>query len=246
MSVFALGQLAIISDLLLERMPEEYRPPASLLDRAQLFSEHREQKAEIGFASVAWLSAVALCIWHIFRHLRQTYWRCPEVLFFPDKSGTHVRHICLLLRAARRKVWVAMFALTDDVLAGELLSAFHRGVDVKVIVDDEQCGMLGADAPKLLEAGVPVLIDSSPARMHHKIAILDECVLTGSFNWTKQASMTNWENLCILRDPAVVTAYANEFKALWREFATRSQEMPASSPTPTRRKRDATPSKRRS
>eukprot|EP00439_Symbiodinium_sp_Y106_P058139 s720_g8.t1 len=235
MSVFALGQLAIISDLLLERMPEEYRPPASLLDRAQLFSEHREQKAEIGFASVAWLSAVALCIWHIFRHLRQTYWRCPEVLFFPDKSGTHVRHICLLLRAARRKVWVAMFALTDDVLAGELLSAFHRGVDVKVIVDDEQCGMLGADAPKLLEAGVPVLIDSSPARMHHKIAILDECVLTGSFNWTKQASMTNWENLCILRDPAVVTAYANEFKALWREFATRLGARRPARPSPVAR-----------
>ncbi|CAE7847806.1 unnamed protein product [Symbiodinium necroappetens] len=228
-SVFALGR-TIISESLLERLPEEFRPFfASLRDKAQLFFND-EHRAEIGFASAAWLSAVVLFIWHILHHLRQRYWRCPEVLFFPDKSGTHVRHICLLLRAARRKVWVAMFALTDDVLAGELLSAFRRGVDVKVIVDDEQCGMLGADAPKLLEAGVPVLIDSSPARMHHKIAIVDECVLTGSFNWTKQASTTNWENLCILRDPAVVAAFANEFQALWREFATRSQEMPGRPP----------------
>ena len=140
---------------------------------------------------------------------------------------------------------MAMFALTDDLLSDELLAAFKRGVDVKVIVDDEQCGMLGADAPKLLDAGVPLLIDSSPARMHHKFAIVDGCVLTGSFNWTKQASTTNWENVCILRDPSIVAPFANEFTSLWREFSGRSQDMPESPTSPARRKRDATPGKRR-
>lgn len=39
-----------------------------------------------------------------------------------------------------------MFTLTDDVLSQEILNAWERGVDVKVILDDEQCNVLGADA----------------------------------------------------------------------------------------------------
>ena len=181
---------------------------------------------------VAWLMTLGLVAWHVVATLRRLC-RAPEVLFFPDPSGVHVRHVCLLLRGARRRVWVAMFALTDDVLSEELLRAWRRGVDVKVVVDDEQCRMPGADAQKLLDAGVPLLLDDSPARMHHKFAIVDSCLLTGSFNWTKQASTTNWENLCILRDAAAVASFAAEFQSLWRLFQRKQH--------PGKRKRDATP-----
>ena len=51
------------------------------------------------------------------------------------------------------------------------------------------------------------LLDADGARMHHKF-VLDACVLTGNFNWTKQASMSNWDNLCILRDPVAVSPFA--------------------------------------
>ena len=233
------------------QIPEGYTLSwEGLLSKAELFKTEHEQHAELlqdprGLASTAaWLLVVLLCSWQTFRWVRHACFRSPQILFFPDKSGAHVRHICYLMRAARRQVWVAMFALTDDMLAGELLSAFERRVDVRVIVDDEQCGMLGADAPKLLDAGVPLLIDSSPARMHHKFAIIDDCLLTGSFNWTKQASTTNWENVCILRDPAVIATYAKEFRSLWKEFSSRSQDLPASPKSPARRKRDSTPGRR--
>ena len=129
-----------------------------------------------------------------------------------------------------------MFTLTDDMLSQEIMNALARKVDVRVILDDEQCSVPGADAKKLSEHGVPLLLDSSPARMHHKFAILDDCVLTGSFNWTKQASMSNWENLCILRDPAAVKPFVLEFQSLWNDFKRREESRP--------RKRDATPSNR--
>ena len=51
------------------------------------------------------------------------------------------------------------------------------------------------------------LLDADGARMHHEF-VLDACVLTGNFNWTKQAGMGNWENLCILRDPVAVSPFA--------------------------------------
>lgn len=178
-----------------------------------------------GLLSVAcWLLMICL----LLRHLRTRLATAPEVLFFPDASGTHVRHLCHLLRSTRRRMWIAMFTLTDDVLSEEVLKAWQRGVDVRVIMDDEQCNALGSDAAKLSRHGVPLLMDDSPARMHHKFAVLDACVLTGSFNWTKQASTSNWENLCILRDPQAISPFAAEFQRLWRHF-------------PHARKRDRTP-----
>lgn len=92
----------------------------------------------------------------------------------------------------------------------------------QVILDDEQYAVLGADGARLVEKGVPVVLDAHEARMHHKFAVLDDCVVTGSFNWTKQASMSNWENLCILRDPLAVSPFAMEFQKLWRAFTDRT------------------------
>ena len=106
-----------------------------------------------------------------------------------------------------------------------------------MILDDEQCAVLGADADKLLEHGIPLLLDAHEARMHHKFAVLDDCVLTGSFNWTKQASMSNWENLCILRDPLAVAPFAAEFQKLWQAF----QRQRSASPAKGLRRRHGTP-----
>lgn len=118
-----------------------------------------------------------------------------------------------------------MFAFTDDLLSEELVCAHKRGVDVRVIVDDEQAKATGAEAEWLANSGVPVVTDNSPARMHHKFVVSDSKVLSGSFNWTKQASTKNNENLCILQESNVVKSFAREFDHLWNEFNDRGGKM---------------------
>merc|ERR1719335_1896911 len=116
----------------------------------------------------------------LLRHVLYA-WRAqmqsPETMFFPDKTGKHVERICNDISRARRRIWLAMFTLTDDMLSKELKTAHKRGVDVRVIVDDAQCEVPGADAKWLANSGVPVTLDNSYALMHHKFAILDRMVL---------------------------------------------------------------------
>lgn len=196
------------------------------------------------YSLLLWFLAILLLSWRLSLGVCRHLWQSPEILFFPDPSGAHVRHVCHLLRSSRKRMWIAMFTLTDDVLSQEILNAWERGVDVKVILDDEQCNVLGADAAKLQDAGVPLLLDSDEARMHHKFAVLDACVLAGSFNWTKQASMSNWENLCILRDPVAVSPFAREFQRLWHSFAERKRT-PSTSTLPGRRRHVTPPGRRK-
>jgi mitochondrial cardiolipin hydrolase len=55
--------------------------------------------------------------------------------------------------------------------------------------------------------------------MHHKFAIFDgERLLNGSYNWTRGAANTNFENLVDTGDPELIAAFAEEFKRLWNRF----------------------------
>lgn len=174
-------------------------------------------------AAAAWLASVVMVLAFAIKGLaiamRSMYGRSRvEVLFFPNKDGGHVARICRDVASARRRVWLAMFTLTHDDLSNELLRAHARGIDVRIIADDDQSNCDGADVARLSEAGVPVTLDCSRARMHHKFVVLDGQVLSGSFNWTRQASRANFENLCVLRDSGAVSAFATEFSKLWGEF----------------------------
>jgi phosphatidylserine/phosphatidylglycerophosphate/cardiolipin synthase-like enzyme len=171
-------------------------------------------------AVLAWLFLTVAFLLHIAFACKRWSHR-SEVMFFPDKSGKNVQRICSTLSHSRHRIWLAMFTFTDDLLSEELVRARERGVDVRVIVDDAQCDMQGAEAAWLANSGVPVTTDRSDARMHHKFVVSDNTVLSGSFNWTRQASIANNENLCVIRDPHLVKSFAREFGRLWQQFNDR-------------------------
>jgi cardiolipin hydrolase len=54
--------------------------------------------------------------------------------------------------------------------------------------------------------------------MHHKFAILDGVLLiNGSFNWTRQASLENRENMMITNDKVFVDQFVVAFEGMWTD-----------------------------
>jgi len=150
------------------------------------------------------------------------------VLFFPSAAGhEQTRWVIEILQRANKRIDVAVFTLTHDGLVDALIEKHRRGVVVRVITDNRQSRVTGADAPRLREAGVPVRIDSSYYAMHHKFCVIDggDMLLSGSFNWTSQAEKGNQENLVIYRrrdsespPTSPGPAFAQEFERLWAKF----------------------------
>ena len=90
---------------------------------------------------------------------------------------------------------------------------------VRVLSDNEKSEDLGSDIPRLMQAGIPVVIDRTPKHMHHKFAVFDRRVLlTGSYNWTRSADRDNRENFVVSDDPVLLRRFRAQFEQLWAEF----------------------------
>lgn len=114
---------------------------------------------------------------------------------------------------------ICVFTISDDRISEAIIKTFRKGIEIKLLTDNEKLYDKGADIMELAAKGVPTRVDMTHNHMHHKFAIIDnEVVLTGSYNWTRSAANYNHENVLITNDKATVQAYCQEFDKLWEEM----------------------------
>lgn len=70
-----------------------------------------------------------------------------EVLFFP--SETNEDKVANMIRTSKKSLNIAIFTLTNDRLTAAVEEVYQRGVEVRIITDDECCKNLGSDIFRL-------------------------------------------------------------------------------------------------
>ena len=120
------------------------------------------------------------------------------------------------IQSANKYLDICVFTISDNRISDELIKAYEKGIDIRIISDNEKMNDDGSDIRNLVDAGLKVKIDHSPNHMHHKYMIVDEIrVLTGSYNWTKSAAQYNQENIVITDNDDIVTSFIDNFSQLW-------------------------------
>ncbi|MFM8477741.1 MAG: phospholipase D-like domain-containing protein [Planctomycetaceae bacterium] len=121
-----------------------------------------------------------------------------------------------LIAATRKTLDICVFTITDDRLTIAVMDAHRRGVQVRIITDNDKAADLGSDADRLRDVGVRLRIDRTQYHMHHKFAIFDRSLLlNGSYNWTRGAAEQNEENFLVLSHRPLITRYQEQFDTLW-------------------------------
>lgn len=140
--------------------------------------------------------------------------RRSEAYFSPRDNV--VQRIARAIDETRDTADLAVFTITDDRLSKAILSAYERGVKLRIISDNDKANDTGSDIERFARAGMAVRIDRTPVHMHHKFAIFDgKLLLTGSYNWTRSANDENAENIVLTADPDLLKAFAVEFELVW-------------------------------
>ena len=141
----------------------------------------------------------------VFLHAQEA--TIDEQVYFSPKGGC-TEAIVKNLDQAERYVLIQAYSFTSKPIANALVSAHKRGVKVEVLLDKSQRNGKGSKLAQLVEAGIPVSIDTKHSIAHNKVMIIDGItVITGSFNFTTAAEDKNAENLLVLHDKAVAKKY---------------------------------------
>jgi len=137
-------------------------------------------------------------------------------VYFSPKGGCEERLI-YWFNKANFSIHILIYSFTLDSVSEALIAAYKRGVEVKIVLEREQLNDY-SEYYKLKNAGIEVKLDSNPALMHDKVAIIDgKIVITGSYNWSSSAETKNNENMIIIKSIELAKIYEEEFQKIWQQ-----------------------------
>ena len=113
---------------------------------------------------------------------------------------------------AKYVIWVAMAWFTNQTLYNALLNKKKGGVNVQIVIDDnEKNDEALFSLEKEFETYRVNIRSKFPNIMHDKFCIIDlAVVIHGTFNWTNAANY-NRETISIDRNTATARTFADEF-----------------------------------
>ena len=140
--------------------------------------------------------------------------QAPSVAVYFSPKGGCTDAVVKEIAAARSTILVQAYSFTSAPIAKAIVEAHKRGVDVQVVLDRSNRTEKYSSADFVVHMGIPVRIDAQHAIAHNKIMVIDgQTIITGSFNFTRQAEEKNAENLLVIRDTSLAQKYAENWKA---------------------------------
>jgi phosphatidylserine/phosphatidylglycerophosphate/cardiolipin synthase-like enzyme len=124
-----------------------------------------------------------------------------------------------VLQSAQSSIYFMAFSFTRTDFANALIEKAQAGLPVQGVFETRQIAA-GGDAAwnALTTAGVDVRQDGNPYLLHSKVFIIDQqIVITGSYNFSRNAEENNDENILIIHNPEIAAAYFAEWQKVWAQ-----------------------------
>ena len=137
-----------------------------------------------------------------------------EVYFSPDDEVA--TRLLSLIASAEERIDFLAFVFTSDPLAQSLIAQKNDGVRVRGVIERGQANTTGSEVGRMLLAGLDLRLDANQNKMHHKVIVIDgEIVVTGSYNFSRNAEEDNDENVLILHSEEIAQQYLIEFERIY-------------------------------
>ena len=108
------------------------------------------------------------------------------------------------------------FVFTQDQLGEAIRHRHESGILTEGVFDERAVNTLGSEYAKFIDIGIKIKVDKGAGVMHHKVIIIDEgTLITGSYNFSRNAERHNNENLLIIKGNSdIARAYIDEYDRL--------------------------------
>ena len=159
--------------------------------------------------------------------------RTIDVRFSPKGGCTAL--IVDAVDRAQQEIYVAAYSLTSVPIVDALLRAKGRGVKVYFTIDRGRYEKQKATATQVNRLAGQVdrlLVDTRSSYAHNKVMVIDKrCVISGSFNFDKNAEEKNRENVvCIHNDLVLAALYIKNWHDNANACSKRGKKTPYCKP----------------
>jgi phosphatidylserine/phosphatidylglycerophosphate/cardiolipin synthase-like enzyme len=139
-----------------------------------------------------------------------------QVFFSPEDHCD--KQLIAIINNAHKNIDIAIYSLTRENIVQAIVSANQRGVKVRVITDYQQALNKNSKDEYLIKNKVAIITDKHPGYMHNKFAVVDnKIVVTGSYNWTNNATNINDENMLVIYSESLSKIYTKRFEKIWKD-----------------------------
>ncbi|MBW2966088.1 hypothetical protein KY342_03215, partial [Candidatus Woesearchaeota archaeon] len=128
-----------------------------------------------------------------------------EAVYFCPREDCS-KKLSEFILSAKEKVYCAFFDLDLEEVINALKEKSKK-IDVKVVVDK--------DNYEIVEDLDFVKPDTRSAFMHNKFCVVDDRIMSGSFNPTINGAEKNNNNFVIIKSSVLAKNYEDEFNELW-------------------------------
>jgi len=153
------------------------------------------------------------------------------------KTQAHFENIQEVIKVeinkAKKSLYIAIAWFTDDELFDLLVKKVDEGLNVELIILDDDINSsarinyneLNIKKGKLWQIGN---YSRRKPLMHNKFCVIDEkTVINGSYNWTRKAQ-TNHESITVISEaPEIALDFYDEFKNIKEKYFGKEGEKPA-------------------
>ena len=138
-------------------------------------------------------------------------------IYFSPKNNT-VSPLLKEIGSAKKSIHFMAFSFTHDALGKAMRDRFESDIEVQGVFEKRQIDDRYTEYNAMKDAGLQVVQDKNKGAMHHKVIVIDgETVITGSYNFSKNAATRNRENFLIIKgNNEIAEAYLGEFKRIVR------------------------------
>ncbi len=176
-------------------------------------------RASVNIACTVSLTAAALCLVAVLQ-AQAVSSATVEVLYAPHDAP--LDRLVGLYQQAKRYIYVSVYGLTYPRAVAALVAAKKRGVDVRMLTDQERTlEMKQHSALQTLRlAGIPIRVNQHEGLMHLKQVVIDDEINTsGSMNHTTSGNSYNDERMDIITDRDISTKAREQFLSMWNDRA---------------------------
>ena len=162
-------------------------------------------------------TAIGLVLWVQLQAV-VTWGANVEVLYAPTDAP--LDRLVTLYQQARHYIYVSVYGLTYPRAVQALVAAKKRGLDVRMLTDQERTQDLKQHTAleTLRLAGIPIRVNQHDGLMHLKQVVIDDEINTsGSMNHTTSGNSYNDERMDIITDRVISVKAREQFLSMWND-----------------------------